>query len=192
MMIGYKRGGAQHRGAAALSPPASRSSSHEFRESNFEYAIRSFTQAQSSGSQSSEFERVSQPSIYSDLEARGSASGGCANEEFGRRLTDENSDCGEAFREEHVGPDTAQTPMRRSGPCFCMYCQMERERNQPARSARPQRDASTQTEVLPRMDLDQIFSSLVPRNATGVLGVGQRHYGSVGIFIAFILSSGVT
>ena len=96
-MTGYKRGDAKQRGAAALSAPPPRSASDEFRETNFEYAIQSCTPAQSSGSQSSEFERISQPSIYSESEARESAFGNGAKEEFGRRRVDENSDRGEAF-----------------------------------------------------------------------------------------------
>ena len=68
-------------------------------------------------------------------------------------------------------------------------CQMEREcampSNTPAQSVKSQRNASTQTDASPRVDSDQIFASLVPRYATGLLGVGQRHYGPVGIFIVF-------
>ena len=52
-MTGYKRGDAKQRGVAALSAPAPRSASDEFRETNFEYAIQSFTFAQSSGSPAS-------------------------------------------------------------------------------------------------------------------------------------------
>ena len=125
-MTGYKRGDAKQRGAAALSAPPPRSASDEFRETNLEYAIQSFTPAQSSGSQSSEFERISQPSIYSESEARESAFGNGAKEEFGRRRVDENSDRGEAFGGERSGAGTVRIPRRCSGPCFCMYCQMER------------------------------------------------------------------
>ena len=91
MMSGYKRGNAKQRGAAALAPLTPRSEGYEFRDSNFECAIQSFTPAQSSGSQSSEFGRVSQPSIYSELEPRESTFGGYAKEEFGRRRVDETS-----------------------------------------------------------------------------------------------------
>ena len=189
MMTGYKRGDAKQRGAAALSAPPPRSASDEFRETNFEYAIQSFTPAQSSGSQSSEFERISQPSIYSESEARESAFGNGAKEEFGRRRVDENFDRGEAFGGERSGAGTVRIPRRCSGPCFCMYCQMEREcampSNTPAQSVKSQRNASTQTDASPRVDSDQIFASLVPRYATGLLGVGQRHYGPVGIFTVF-------
>ena len=189
MMTGYKRGDAKQRGAAALSAPPPRSASDEFRETNFEYAIQSFTPAQSSGSQSSEFERISQPSIYSESEARESAFGNGAKEEFGRRRVDENSDRGEAFGGERSGAGTVRIPRRCSGPCFCMYCQMEREcampSNTPAQSVKSQRNASTQTDASPRVDSDQIFAGLVPRYATGLLAVGHRHYAPVGIFIAF-------
>ena len=47
------------------------------------------------------------------------------------------------------------------------------------------RNASTQTDALPEVNSDQIFASLVPRYATGLLAVGHRHYAPVGIFIAF-------
>ena len=160
MMSGYKRGNAKQRGAAALAPLTPRSEGYEFRDSNFECAIPSFTLAQSSGSQSSDFERVSQPTGHSELEPGESAFGGIAREEFGRRRVIETSVDWGPYRGECSG---------------LVY-----------RPTMPLQDASTQTDVLPAEASDQIFASLIPRQAMELMRIGSRFYAPVSMFIVLL------
>ena len=170
-MTGYERGNAKQRGAAALSAPPPSSANDEFRDMNFECAIRSFTPAQSSGSQSSEFERISQPSISSELEARESTPGYGTEGNFYRRRADGDFDCNEAPSNGSSSPGMARVATPFGTPVQCL---------------RPRRNASTQTDVSQRADPDQNFADLIPRYATELLGLGQRHYGPVGIFIVLL------
>ena len=173
-MTGYERGNAKQRGAAALSAPSPSSASDEFRDVNFECAMRPFTPVRSSGSQSSEFERISQPSISSELEARESAPGYSTEENFYRRRVDGNFERDEAPSNGSSSPDAARV-LKYATPF-----------STPAQCLRPRRNASTQTDVPQRVDSDQNFADLIPRYATELLGLGQRHYGPVGIFIALL------
>ena len=163
VMSGYRRGNARQRGVAALSPPTPRPEVYEFGSSNFERAAPPPMPAQSSGSQSSDYERISLPSVYSELEPRESPIDGLAKEEFDRRRAVEAS-VDWAPSRERSSDDVNWAP----APPLT-------------------HDASTQTHALPGLTSDQVFAGLIPYQATELLKIGRHSYALVGIFVVLLM-----
>ena len=162
VMSGYRRGNARQRGVAAFSPPTPRPEVYESESPNFERAVPPPMPARSSESQSSDYERISLPSVYSELEPRESPIS-LAKEEFDRRRAVEAS------------VDWAPSRERSSDDVNW------------ALAPPLTHDASTQTHALPGLTSDQVFAGLIPYQATELLKIGRHSYALVGIFVVLLM-----